>query len=146
MNLKKVTSLIIAAFVSIGACCIFTTTTSMANTTPSHFSAVAVEGNIRPFSTGCILSFEKVSSTSARAQAMASRPGASSITSIIQLQKKSGNSWVNTSSKSSKTVKSTSINHIKSFSISASSSYRIKATIKYVRGSATLSNYYYKTL
>lgn len=146
MNLKKATSLIIATFVSIGTWCIFTTTASMANTSSSHLSAVAMENNVQPYSTGCILSFERVSSTSARAQAMASRPGASSITSIIQLQKKSGDSWVNTSSKSSKTVESTSINHIKSFSISSSGSYRIKVTIKYVRGSATLSNYYYKTL
>lgn len=97
-------------------------------------------------STSCTVAFDKISSTSARAKAMAARPGASSITSTIQLQKKSGSSYVNTSGKSTKTVQSSSISHTKTFSISSSNSYRIKVTIKYTKNGITRSNNYYKVL
>ena len=102
---------------------------------------------ITPFSsTSCTLGFTKLSSTTARGQAMANRPGATTVTSTIRLQKKSGGTFVNTSSYGTKTVKANQINHIKDFSISSSQTYRIKVTIKYTSSGVTRSNTYYKSL
>lgn len=109
-------------------------------------SAAVDDSVIQPQSTSCTVSFTKTSSTSARAQALAARPGASSIKSTMQLQKKSGSSYVNTGGPATKTVQGTSINHIKTFSISSSNTYRIKITITYTKQGVTRSNYYYKTL
>ena len=110
-------------------------------------ASAAVAGSvIEPQSTSCTISFSKTSSTSAQAKVLATRPGASSITSTIQLQKKSGSSYVNVGSPAVKTVKSNSINHIKTFSISASNTYRIRVTIKYTKKGVTTSNNYYKNL
>ena len=98
-------------------------------------------------SSSCTLVFKKTSSATAKAQAVASRAGASSITSTIQLQKKSGSSYVNASaSPAKKTVSSTQINHTCTFKISSSKTYRIKVTIKYTRSGITQSHTYYRGL
>lgn len=144
--MKKTLSLFIATILMASACCISTTTVSANETTTPTPIEIDKDDTVQICSTSCIISFDKKSSTTARAQIMAARPGASSITSTLQLQKKSNGSWTNTSSKSTKTVQSTSINHIKTFTISSSNTYRLKATIKYVRDGVTLSNSYYKTL
>ncbi len=101
--------------------------------------------SIQPMSTTCTLSFKKTSSTKARAFAAASRSKASSITSTIYLQKKSGSSY-SAVTKSTRTVKKTYIEHSHTFTVSSSASYRIKVVIKYTRDGVTRSNTYYKSL
>ncbi len=144
--MKKALLLFIAAVFVASTCFIYPTTVSASEITPPSQIEIEEDDTAQTYSTSCVISFSKTSSTTARAQAMAARSGASSITSILQLQKKSNGSWVNTSSKSTKTVQSTSINHIKTFTISSSNTYRLKVTIKYVKEGITVSNSYYKTL
>lgn len=144
--MKKALLLFIATIFVASTCCICPATVSASEITPPTSIDIVEDDTAQPYSGSCTLAFEKLSSTSAQAQAMAGRPGASSITSTIQLQKKSGSSYVNTSSKSTKTVQGTTINHIKTFSISSSYSYRIKVGIKYTKNGITTTDYYYKVL
>ena len=144
--MKKALLLFISAVFAASICYICTATVSASEIAPPTPVEIEEDDTAQTYSTSCIISFVKTSSTTARAESMAARPGASSITATLQLQKKSNGSWVNTSSKSTKTVQSTSINHVKTFTISSSNTYRLKVTIKYVRDGITLSNSYYKTL
>ena len=144
--MKKALLLLIATVFVASTCCICPATVSASEITPPAQIEIEEDDAAQPYSGSCTLSFAKTSSTSARAQAMAARPGASSITSTIQLQKKSGSSYVNTSNKSTKTVQATTINHIKTFTISSTNTYRIKVAIKYTRSGVTTTDYYYKVL
>ena len=96
-------------------------------------------------STSCTLVFTRTSSSAAKAQAMAARPGATSVTSTLTLQKKSNGSYSKVTS-ASKTVKDDHINHIKTFSVASSGAYRLKVTISYKENGVTRGNTYYKTL
>lgn len=98
-----------------------------------------------PNSASCSLAFEKSSSTAAKAQAVASRSGASSITSTIYLQKKNGDSYSSVSN-NKKTVQATRINHIHTFTIKSGNTYRIKVVIKYTKNGSSYSNTFYKKL
>lgn len=144
--MKKILLLVICVVFLASTCCISSAAVLENNSALPTTKVVTEENVAQPYSGSCTYSFTKTSSTSARAQAMAGRPGASSITSTIQLQKKSGSSYVNTSSKSTKTVQATTINHITNFTISSSYTYRIKIGIKYTKNGVTTTDYYYKVL
>lgn len=143
--MKKLTLLtLILSLIVVMTCPAFAESTE---STPASRTTVTEEDLIAPASTsGCVLSFSKQSSTQALAQASATRPNVTSITSTIRLQKKSGSSFVNTSQYATKTVKQVFISHAKTFSINSSNTYRIKVTIKYVENGNTYSNTYYRTL
>ena len=98
-----------------------------------------------PQATSCTMSFKKTSSTKARAQASALRPKASSITSVIYLQKKKNGAYSSVDS-DSKTVQSSRINHIHTFTVQSTGTYRIKVVIKYKKDGTTYSNTYYQKL
>ena len=118
-----------------------------AKSTPASTDTVSLSNDtVMPASsTSCTLVFTRTSSSSAKAQAMAGRPGATSITSTITLQKKSSGSYKKVTS-ASKTVQGNHINHIKTFSISSSGTYIIKVTISYKEDGVTRGNTYYKSL
>ena len=94
---------------------------------------------------GVTMVFKRTSSSQAKAQALANRAGASSITSTITLQKKSSGSYKKVTS-ASKTVYDDQTNHIKYFSIASSGTYRIKVTISYKEDGVTRGNTYYKSM
>ena len=143
--MKKLTLLtLILSLIMVTACPAFA---ESSDSTLVPRAAVTEEDLIAPASSsGCTLSFSKQSSTKAQAHANAIRSGATSITSTIRLQKKSGSSYVNTNQYDTLTVKKIIISHTTNFSINSSNTYRIKVTIKYVENGATYSNIYYKTL
>lgn len=118
-----------------------------AKSTPASTDTVSLSNDtVMPASSsGASLGFSRTSSSQARAQVMASRPYASSITSTIVLQKKTNGTYKKVTS-SSKTVKSEQINHIKYFSIASSGTYRIKVTISYKEDGVTRGNTYYKSM
>lgn len=110
-------------------------------------SIISEDDTVAPASSsGCSLSFSKVSSTKAKAHASATRSNVTSITSTIRLQKKSGSSYVNTNQYDTLTVKKIYTSHTTTFTINSNNAYRIKVTIKYVENGTTYSNVYYKTL
>lgn len=115
------------------------------NAVPADTLSLTDDGIAPQSSSSVALVFKRTSSSQAKAQAAANRPGASSITSTIVLQKKSNGSYKKVSS-STKTIKDNQINHIKYFSIASSGTYRIKVTIKYKEGSLIRSNTYYKSM
>lgn len=143
--MKRLTLLtLILSLIMVMTCPVFAEST---DSNPVSRIAVAEDDLIARASTsGCTLSFVKESSTKAQAQISATRPGVTSITSTIRLQKKSGSSYVNTDQYATKTVKQVFISHAKTFSINSSNTYRIKVTIKYVENGKTYSDTYYKTL
>ena len=135
-------AIVLASLLSL-SCTSFAAETIAKETLPQ--AASDETPSIQPLSTTCTLSFKKTSSTKARAFAAASRSKASSITSTIYLQKKSGSSY-STVTKSTRTVKKTYIEHSHTFTVSSSASYRIKVIITYTREGITLSNTYYSDL
>ena len=80
-------AIVLASLLSL-SCTSFAAETIAKETLPQ--AASDETPSIQPLSTTCTLSFKKTSSTKARAFAAASRSKASSITSTIYLQKKSG--------------------------------------------------------
>lgn len=113
----------------------------------------ASEGWIQPSdlvtytSTAATIVFKKTSSTTCKAQAIASRDGATKITSTIYVQILNGSTY-NTISNgtATKTVSSDYINHIATFTISSRKTYRAKIGITYTSGGASYTNYYYTSL
>lgn len=102
---------------------------------------------IVPFAVSAVLSFVKLSSTKAQATSVASRAGASSIKSTIQLQYlASDGTYKNTGTAAVQTAKSNKIRHVAKFTISSKKKYRVKVTIKYVKSGTSSSNTYYKAL
>ena len=142
MKKKILLITVIAMFFSMTC---FTFADTAGDTPETDDTAMISEDITELTAESCGLGFKKTSSTKAQAQAVASRSSASSITSTIYLQKKSGSSY-STVSSDKKTVKSTRINHIHTFSISSSATYRIKVVIKYTRDGSTRSNTFYKNL
>ena len=117
-------------------------TTPVSTDTPS----LTGDSGIAPQSSSSVaLAFSRTSSSQAKAQAVANRPGATSITSTIVLQKKVNGSYTKVTS-ASKTIKDDQINHIKYFSIASSGTYRIKVTISYKEDGVTRGNTYYKSM
>ena len=104
------------------------------------------DSGIAPQSTSSAsIGFSRTSSSQAKAQVMASRPYASSVTSTIVLQKKTNGTYKKVTS-ATKTVKGEQMNHIKYFSIASSGTYRIKVTISYKEDGVTRGNTYYKSM
>lgn len=97
-KISLITSVIL--IFSVFTCTVSADTLPSADRTPSPEPSSATS-EIVPFgSTNCTLSFRRTSSSSARAQAAATRPGADWVKSTIQLQKKSGSSYVSKGSAS----------------------------------------------
>lgn len=142
-------TMIISIFFAFTCTASATTSGGQASTEPAPAPVDTVslsDGAIAPQSSSSVaLVFKRTSSSQAKAQAAANRPGASSITSTIELQKKSSGTYKKVTS-ASKTVSDNQINHIKYFSIASSGTYRIKVTIKYKEGSLIRSNTYYKSM
>lgn len=142
-------TLIISIFFAFTCTASATTSGGQASTEPAPAPVDTVslsDGAIAPrSSSGITMVFKRTSSSQAKAQAAANRAGASSVTSTIELQKKTNGSYKKVTS-ASKTVQANHINHIKYFSIASSGTYRIKVTIKYKEGSLIRSNTYYKTM
>lgn len=118
------------------------------NDLPESEGFAEIQDEITPYaSSTATLVFKKLSTTSAKAQAIALRSGASSVKSTIKLQIKNGSSYTTvTNGTATKTVSTSYINHICTFSISSRKTYRIKVTIKYVEDGATYTDTYYKSL
>lgn len=91
--------------------------------------------------------FKKTSSSTCKAQVIASRTGASKVTSKIYVQINNGGTY-NTISNgtATKTVNDDYINHIATFTISKRKTYRVKVAVSYISGGTTYTNYYYKSL
>lgn len=105
-------------------------------------------GDFSPYaSSAATLVFKKTSSTTCKAQVMATRLGATKITSKIYVQILNGSTY-NTISNgtASKTVYTDDINHIANFSISQRKTYRMKVSLSYVQNGNTTTNYYYTGL
>lgn len=88
--------------------------------------------------------FKKTSSTTCKAQILATRPGATSVKSTIQVQIKNSSAYNTiTNGTATKSVSGESINHIATFNISSRKTYRAKLSVKYVEDGITLTDYYY---
>ena len=96
---------------------------------------------------GATLVFKKTSSTTCKAQAIATRAGATKITSKLYVQILNGSTY-NTiaNGTATKTVYDTYINHIANFSISSRKTYRLKVSISHVQNGITTTNNYYTSL
>lgn len=92
-------------------------------------------------------SFKKTSSTTCKAQVIASRPSATSVKSTIQVQIKSGTSYSTIlNGTATKSVSGESISHIATFSISSRKTYRAKLAVQYVQNGSKVTDYYYVSL
>lgn len=93
------------------------------------------------------LVFKKTSSTTCKAQAIATRNDATKVTSTLYVQILNGSTY-NTiaNGTATKTVYDEYINHIANFSISSRKTYRLKVAITYVQSGVTATNYYYTSL
>lgn len=113
----------------------------------------ASEGWIQPSdftpyaSSAASIVFKKISSSTCKAQVIASRTGATRVTSKMYVQIKNGSTY-NTiaNGTATKTVNDTYINHISTFTISSRKTYRLKVAISYVQSGVTTTNYYYASL
>lgn len=91
--------------------------------------------------------FKKTSSTTCKAQVVATRPAATSVKSTIQVQIKNSSSYNTiTNGTATKKVSGQSINHIATFTISSRKTYRAKIAIQYVQNGITVTDYYYPVL
>lgn len=91
--------------------------------------------------------FKKTSSTSCKAQVLASRPSATYVKSTIQVQINNPSGYQTiTNGTSTKKVNGETINHIATFSISSRKQYRAKIAVEYSQDGAKTINYYYVRL
>ena len=152
--MKRTLLFILSLVLSLGLAC-----PTFAATTPTPHEGLiendlpASEGWIQPgdmttYASGAAtLVFKKTSSTTCKAQAVASRTSATSVTSKIEVQLYNGASY-NTISNgtATKTVSDDYINHIANFTISSRKTYRMKVSISYVQSGVKATDYYYKSL
>lgn len=113
----------------------------------------ASEGWIQPSdftpyaSSAASIVFKKTSSSTCKAQVLASRTGATKVTSKMYVQIKNGSTYNTVANgTASKTVNNDYINHIATFTISSRKTYRIKVGVSYVQNGVTYTNYYYQGL
>lgn len=153
--MKRVLLLVLSLVLTLGlACPSFGATTLEPPEGLIENDLPASEGWIQPgdimtpyASNAASLVFKKTSSTTCKAQAMATRNGATKITSKLEVQILNGSTY-NTiaNGTATKTVYDIAINHIANFSISSRKTYRLKVTISYVENGSSVKNYYYTSL
>lgn len=159
--MKKALLFILALVLSLSlACPVFGTTDGDISTEPIDFEGCLLEndlpdsegwiqpGDLMPYaSNAATIVFKKTSNTTAKAQAIASRAGATKITSKLTVQIKNGSTYNDVSNCiATKTVYDTYINHIATFTISSRKTYRLKVSISHNAGGGTSTNYYYVNL
>lgn len=153
--MKRVLLLILSLVLVLGLACPAYGTTSITpqeglieNDLPSSEGWIQPGDFMEPKASGsATLVFKKTSSTTCKAQTMASRAGATKVTSKIYVQILNGSTY-NTiaNGTATKTVNDDFINHIANFSISQRKTYRMKAVVSYVENGTTYSNTYYTSL
>ena len=118
------------------------------NDLPESEGFAEIQDGVSTYSSDSVsLVFKKTSTTTAKAQAIAARPGASSVKSTTKLQILNGSTYTTvTNGTATKSVSTPYVNHIVSFSISSRKTYRIKVAIKYTEDGVSYTNYYYKSL
>lgn len=105
-------------------------------------------GDFSPYaSNAATLVFKKTSSTTCKAQVMATRSAATKVTSKMYVQILNGSTY-NTISNgtATKTIYDNYMNHIATFTISSRKTYRLKVALSYVQNGVTTTNYYYTSL
>lgn len=153
--MKRVLLLVLSIVLTLGlACPSFGATTLEPTEGLLENDLPASEGWIQPgdimtpyAGTAATLVFKKTSSTTCKAQAMASRADATKITSKLEVQIKNGSTYNTVANgTATKTVYDEVINHIANFTISSRKDYRLKVSISYVLSGVTRTNYYYTSL